>query len=75
MKKLDVNEAGELIDTARVEITNIGPVWSPLIRYRFYMTQQPENHLTHWYVHKLSKYLGSYTPPGWFLRLIGQVKE
>ncbi len=66
---------GEVHEDARVEMAIIGPpTWSPLMRYRFYMEHKPEDHLTVWYIYKISKYLGTYTPPGWFLKLIGQVK-
>lgn len=68
------NDDGELVDNARVEVSLIGPWWSPLMRYRFYMDHKPEDHLTVWYIYKFSKYFGTYTPPGWFLKLIGQIK-
>ena len=68
-----VNDNGEVCEDARVEMTTLGPLWSPLIRFRFYMEHQPEKHLTVWYIHKISKIFGTYTPPAWFLKLIGQV--
>ena len=64
----------EMHEDARVEVSLIGPDWLRLIRYRFYMESQPEDHLTVWKILKVEKLFGSYTPPGWFLRIIGQVK-
>jgi hypothetical protein len=68
------NEDGDLIDNARVEMGLIGPVWSPLMRIRIFMEHQPEDHITIWKVRWLSSIFGSYTPPGWFLKIIGQIK-
>lgn len=67
---------GEVNDKARVEISIVGnPRWSPLMRFRFYMDHKPDDHLTVWWCRWLTPILGYYTPPAWFLRLIGQTKE
>jgi len=73
MNNLFINENNEITDGARVEVSLISPKWIPILRYRFYMNHKPEDHLTVWHT-KWAKYIGSYTPPGWFLKLIGQVK-
>jgi hypothetical protein len=72
--KLPHDQDGNLLDGARVEIGLIGPSWSPLLRIRVYMDHKPEDHVTVWHVRYLSTWFGNYTPPGWFLKLIGQVK-
>lgn len=75
-KTWTVNEdTGECCDNAKVKMTIIGPPWSPLLRFRIYMDHQPNKHLTHWYINRISKYIGSYTPPSWFLKLIGQIED
>lgn len=71
---LNHNDDGDFLDDARVEIGLIGPDWSPLLRFRIFMNHDPENHLTIWHWKYVSKYLGTYTPPGWFLKIIGQIK-
>jgi hypothetical protein len=68
-------ENGDLEDDARVELGIVGPWWSPIMRFRVYMNHKPEEHLTIWKVHRLSHYVGSWTPPGWLLKLIGEVKK
>jgi hypothetical protein len=68
-------EDGIIHDKARVEVELIGPEWLRLLRYRFYMDHQPKDHLTVWKIYKISNIFGTYTPPGWFLKLIGQVKD
>lgn len=65
---------GEIHESARVEVSLLGPSWTPLMRFRFYMESNPKDHLTVWKVYKLSNWIGTYTPPGWFLRLIGQAE-
>jgi hypothetical protein len=74
MSKLQMNENNELVDTARVEVGLIGPTWSPLMRIRVYFDYKPEDHMTVWHIRWISNIFGTYTPPGWFLQLIGQVK-
>ena len=74
LEKLQMNESGELVDGARVECGLIGPTWSPLMRIRVYMNHKPEDHMTVWHVRWFSNIFGTYTPPGWFLQLIGQIK-
>ncbi len=72
-KPYGVQPDGKMRDTARVEMSIIGPWWSPLMRTRIYMDhEQPGRHITQWWVYPISKYIGSWTPPPWFLRLIGQ---
>ncbi len=73
VKGLKRNEDGDFLDDARVEMA-IPFKWLPILRYRFYLDHQPQDHLTVWWVNPISRYLGSYTPPPWFLKLIGQVK-
>lgn len=72
--KMQSNDQGELIDTAKIEVGLIGPIWSPLMRIRIFFDHKPEDHMTVWHVRWLSDIFGRYTPPGWFLKLIGQVK-
>jgi len=74
MKQMKTNDQGELIDTAKIEMALIGPIWSPLMRIRIFMDHKQEDHMTIWYINWLSKIIGTYTPPGWFLKLIGQIK-
>lgn len=74
LRQLPVDDEGQVLDTARVEMTIIGPHWSPVMRFRFYMSHRPEDHVTVWMVRWVSKWLGTYTPPGWFLKLIGQAE-
>jgi hypothetical protein len=71
---MKMNDNNELIDTAKVEIKILGPTWSPLMRTRIFMDHKPEDHLTVWYIYWFSKIFGTYTPPGWFLKIIGQIK-
>ena len=74
MKQMKTNDRGDLIDTAKIEMALIGPYWSPLMRTRIFMDHKPEDHMTVWHVRWLCNIIGSYTPPGWFLKLIGQTK-
>jgi len=47
-----IDENGTLRDEARAEVDIIGPVtWSPVLRFRFYMNHNPEDHMTVWYVY------------------------
>jgi hypothetical protein len=76
-RALRTTDEGDLIDDARVEIGLVGPIWSPIMRFRFYMSHQPDKHMTVWklpwnWFHWL---FGTYTPPIWFLKLINQVDK
>lgn len=71
---LQMNENNELVDTARIEAGLIGPAWLHIMRIRVYWDHKPEDHMTVWHIRWLSNIFGTYTPPGWFLQLIGQVK-
>ncbi len=76
-KTWETTDDGDLVDDGvRLEMGLVGPTWSPVMRFRFYVpTLHHEDHITIWKVRWLSRWLGSYTPPGWFLRLVGEVKK
>lgn len=74
-KDLHVDKDGTIHDEARVEMGLVGGSRSPIMFFRFYMSHQPEDvHLTIWKWHRVSEYVGSWTPPAWLLKLMGQVK-
>lgn len=70
--KVQLDENGDGIGTARYVVHPLPGLWT--WRYRIYFDHQPENHMTVYYHRHLTRYLGSYTPPGWFLRLIGEIE-
>lgn len=61
----------------RVEMRILGPPsWSPLMRIRIHMSHAPYECITVWkffmFNFCMNKIFGTYTPPQWFLKLIGQ---
>lgn len=79
-KDLDVSKMehlpnGDIADDCRMEVGILGPIWSPIIRMRFYPKHRPNDHITVWKCRWISSVVGSWTPPPWLLQLLGQIKE
>lgn len=74
IKDLPRSEDGTVLDEARVEMS-VPWLRFPLLRFRFYLSHQPEDHLTVWQIVPIHRFVGGWNPPRWFLKLTNQIKE